>query len=118
MAKLYKLLLVLTCLAFIVSNLFAQNFPSAKIRYKREFEIKGIARPGDDLLQKINIGKYDFLREKDKRVEVKDGDNHLILVLYSENEIARMKQESIRNNPNIKTVADVQNVQTPKFRRQ
>jgi hypothetical protein len=118
MAKLYKLNFALACLLFIASNVLAQNFPSSATRYKREFEIKGIAHPGNDLLQKIDIGKFDFLREKDKRVEVKDGDNQLILILYSENEIAHMKQESLRNATNIKTVSDVQYVTTPKTGRQ
>jgi hypothetical protein len=118
MAKLYKLALALACILFLVRNVTAQNAPSAATRYKREFEIKGNAHPDDALLQKIDISRFDYLRQKDKRVEAKDGANGLIIILYSENEIARMKQESLRNMTNIKTVTDVRVVPTSKTGRQ
>ena len=119
MAKLYKLLLALTSFTFFSFNLPAQsiatqNLRDAGIRYKRDFEIKGIAHPDDALLKKINISRYDYLRQPDKRVEAKDSDNNLVLVLYSENEIAKAKKESLRNATNIKTVSDVHYVTTPK----
>ena len=122
MAKLYKLLLALASFAFISFSLTAQssasqNLRDASIRFKRDFEIKGIAQPDNALLKKIDIGRYDYLRQPDKRVEAKDSDNNLILVLYSENEIAAMKQEHLRRAPDAKTVTDVKYIPTPKTER-
>ena len=119
MAKFYKLSFVLACFTLLVTNVLAQNARSASTRYKRDFEIKGVVNPDNALLQKIDLSRFDYLRQADKRVEAKDAVNNIIIILYSENEIRKMKQEHTRNyTGEMKTVTDVKNVPTPKSDRQ
>jgi hypothetical protein len=120
MGKIYNLILSLACFIFSATELFAQTnvTPSTRTavtRYKQDFEVRGIARPDSTLLSKINISKYDYLRQPDVRVEAKDSDNNLILILYSEKEIARMKEASLRHTSGIKTVTDVKYISSPKI---
>jgi len=121
MAKNYKLTLTLACFILFLCQLHSQttatvNKRTAVTRYKQDYEIKGISHPDNALLSKINISKYDYLRQANERVEAKDADNNIIIILYSEKEIARMKQEHVRQAPSlVKTVTDVQYVPTTKI---
>ena len=122
MVKIYKLILLTGSWILFAATLPAQtnvepNTRTAAMRYKQDFEIKGIAHPDNALLSKIDIKRFDYLRQADVRVEAKDAENNIIIILYSENEIAKMKQEHLRKASGIKTVSDVKNVSTHKIER-
>jgi hypothetical protein len=118
MAKPHKFFALVCCICSL--SIFAQTNSSpavrnASTRYKQDYEIKGISNPGADLLSKINIASFDYLRQKDKRVEAKDNVNHIVLILYSENEVAAEKQQHLQESSNVKTVTDVKYISTPKI---
>jgi hypothetical protein len=118
MAK--KYILIFSCCFLFAFSVYSQTNVAPKVlttadRYKEEFEIKGIPNADPELLSKIDIAKYNYLRQPDVRVEVKDPDNQLILILYSEREVAKKKDERRRQATNLKTVTDVQYIVTPKI---
>lgn len=82
--------------------------------YKVDYEIKGVTKPGNDLLSRIDISKFEYLRQAEKRTEVKDHENQLILILYSETEAAMNREDAIKNS-RMKTVTDVKEVNTSKY---
>jgi hypothetical protein len=88
--------------------------PLAVKQYKIDFEIKGVNNPDVELLSRINIEKYEYLRQKNKRTEVKDGDNRVILILYSVEEAAEKRERNLREK-RFKTVTEVKEVNTPKY---
>jgi hypothetical protein len=118
MVKIYCLVCIL-CSLCIVQITTAQTTSTPHIRstaerFKQDFEIKDIANPSEELLSKINISDFDYLRQPDVRVEAKDGTNKIILVLYSVKEIREAREARARQG-NVKTVTDVKYIFTPKI---
>lgn len=74
----------------VVSSDFSR-YPSVTT-YGVEFIIKGIDTAGLDVLCKISIEKYAPLRKKNERVEIKDTETGLIIVLFSEKELQVIRQ--------------------------